>query len=130
MHLYPFSNNMLALPQCAKKGKRRLWLTRFVWSGSTGNVWKCRFDDSVNSFIAMIAEVLCRANTDNRQWLHNEFNIYLTLEKAYQSGQLRDRIAPRFYGTFEGDDVDFFILDLCSSILKEWGELAILSGKW
>jgi hypothetical protein len=39
-------------------------------------------------FIAKIAEVLRRADADNRQRLHNEFNIYLTLEKAYQSGQL------------------------------------------
>ena len=123
MHLYPFSNNILALPQCAKNGKRRLWLTRFVGFGSTGDVWQCRFDDSVDLFVAKIVEVLCRADVDNRQRLHNEFNIYLTLEKAYQSGQLHDRIAPRCYGAFEDNDVGIIILDSCDGILNDWGEL-------
>ena len=70
---------MLALPQCAKNGKRRLWLTRFVRSRSTGSVWQCRFDGSVDFFIAKIVEVLRRAGADKRQRLHDEFNIYLTL---------------------------------------------------
>lgn len=124
MYLHPFSNNVLALPQCPKNGKRRLWLTRFVGSGSTGNVWQCRFDDSVDLFIAKIVEVLRPADADNRQRLHNEFNIYLALEKAYQAGQLRDRITPRCYGAFEGDGVNVLILDLCDGILNEWGELS------
>ncbi|KAF8351826.1 hypothetical protein F5887DRAFT_1068226 [Amanita rubescens] len=105
MYLHPFSNNVLALPQCAKNGKRRLWLTRFVGYGSTGNVWQCRFDDSADL-------------------LHDEFNIYLTLEKAYQSRQLRHRIAPRCYGAFEGDGVVVLILDLCDGVLNEWEELS------
>ncbi|KAF5379222.1 hypothetical protein D9615_005925 [Tricholomella constricta] len=124
MHLRPFSDNMLALPQCATNGKRRLWLTRFVGSGSTGNVWQCRFDDSVDLFIAKVVEVLRPADADNRKRLHNEFDVYLTLEKAYQSGQLRDHIAPRCYGAFEGDGVDVLILDLCDGVLNEWGELS------
>ncbi|KAF8815208.1 hypothetical protein BYT27DRAFT_7226480 [Phlegmacium glaucopus] len=123
IHLHPFSNNMLALPQCAKNGKRRLWLTRFVGSGSTGNVWQCRFDGSVDFFIAKIVEVLRHADADNRQRLHDEFNIYLTLEKAYQSCQPHDRIAPRCYGAFEGDGVAVLILDSCDGVLNEWGEL-------
>ena len=114
---------MLALPHCAKNGNRRLWLTRFVGSGSTGNVWQCCFDGSVDFFIAKIVEVLCRADTDNRQRLHDKFNIYLTLEKAYQSHQPHDRIAPRCYGAFEGDTVAVLILDLCDGVLNEWEEL-------
>ncbi|KIL58963.1 hypothetical protein M378DRAFT_27259 [Amanita muscaria Koide BX008] len=124
MRLRPFSNNILALPQCADNGKRRLWLTRFVGFGSTGNVWQCRFDDSVDLFIAKIVEVLRHADADNRQRLRNEFKIYLTLEKAYQSSQLDDRIAPRCYGAFKGDGVDVLILDLCDGVLDEWGELS------
>jgi hypothetical protein len=124
MYLHPFSNNVLALPQCAKNGKRRLWLTRFVGSGSTGNVWQCRFDDSTDLFAAKTVEVLCRADADSRQRLHNEFNIYLALEKAYQSRQLHHRIAPRCYGAFEGDGMVVLILDLCDDILNEWGELS------
>ncbi len=114
---------MLALPHCAKNGNRRLWLTRFVGSGSTGNVWQCCFDGSVDFFIAKIVEVLRRADTDNRQRLHDKFNIYLTLEKAYQSHQPHDRIAPRCYGAFEGDTVAVLILDLCDGVLNEWEEL-------
>ncbi|KAF8815478.1 hypothetical protein BYT27DRAFT_7333909 [Phlegmacium glaucopus] len=123
IHLHPFPNNMLALPQCPKNGKRRLWLTRFVGSGSTGNVWQCRFDGSVDFFIAKIIEMLRRADADNRQRLHDEFNIYLTLEKAYQSCQPHDRIAPRCYGAFEGDGVAVLILDSCDGVLNKWGEL-------
>ena len=124
MRLRPFPNNILALPQCANNGKRRLWLTRFVGFGSTGNVWQCRFDDSVDLFIAKIVEVLCRADVDSRQRLRNEFKIYLTLEKAYQSSQLHDRITPRCYGALKGDGVDVLILDSCDGVLNEWGELS------
>ena len=124
IHLHPFSNNTLALPQCAKNGKHRLWLTCLVGSGSTGNAWQCRFDGSVDSFIAKIVEVLRRADADSRQRLHDEFNIYLTLEKAYQSRRRHDHIAPRCYGAFEGDGVAVLILDLCDGVLNEWGELS------
>ena len=81
-------------------------------------------DGSVDFFIAKIVEVLRRADADNRQRLHNEFNIYLTLEKAYQSRQLHDRIAPRCYGAFESDGMAVLILDICDGVLKEWGDLS------
>jgi hypothetical protein len=68
--------------------------------------------------------VLRRTDADSRQRLHNEFNIYLTLEKAYRSRQLHDRIAPRCYGAFEGDGVVVLVLDLYDGILNEWGELS------
>jgi hypothetical protein len=68
--------------------------------------------------------VLRCSDTDKRQRLRNEFDVYLTLDEAYQSGQLRDRIAPRCYGAFEGNGVDVLILDLCDGILTVWDELS------
>ncbi|KAH9175244.1 hypothetical protein EDB89DRAFT_347330 [Lactarius sanguifluus] len=102
-HLHSLPNNTFVLPHCAENGnrKRRLWLTRHIGSGSTGNVWECHFD---NGF-------------------HNEFEVYLSLEIAYQSGQLRDRITPHCYGAFEGDGTGVLILGLCGDTLKDWDEL-------
>ena len=68
--------------------------------------------------------MLCPSDTENRQRLRNEFKIYLILDEAYQSGRLRDRIAPRCYGVFEGSDMDILILELCDSILNSWGDLS------
>ena len=97
-----------------------LWLTQFLGRGSTGNVWKCHFDNSEDSFAIKIVEL----NADSQQHLRYEFSVYLILEKAYESGQLRDRITPRCYGAFEGDDIVVLILELCNgTILKEWNEL-------
>ena len=75
-------------------------------------------------FAVKIVEVLRRSDADNRQRLRNEFDFYLTLDKAYQSGQLRDRIAPRCYGAFEGNGVDVVILDLFDDVLNDWDELS------
>ena len=88
------SNNTLALPQRAES-KQRLWLTRFVAAGSTGNVWECRFDNCDDLFAVKVVEVLLSSDSGSRQRIRNEFNVYLTLDRAYHSGQLRDRIAPR-----------------------------------
>ena len=116
------SNNTLALPQHAGR-KQRLWLTRFVGSGSTGNVWECRFDNCDDLFAVKVVEMLLPSDADRRQRIRNEFNIYLTLDRAYRSGQLRDRIAPRCYGAFKGNHLDALILDLCEGILNQWVEL-------
>jgi hypothetical protein len=124
VHLYTVANNTLVLPGCTENSKARLWLTRFVASGSTGNVWQCRFDNSDDSFAAKIVEVSRRSDADSRQRLRNEFNVYLILDEAYQSGQLHERIAPRCYGAFEGNGVDVLILDLCNGILNAWDELS------
>jgi hypothetical protein len=91
--------------------------------GSTGNVWECRFDDSDDLFSAKIVEVLRRNDTDHRLRFRNEFNVYLTLEKAYRSGQLHDRIAPHCYGAFEGDGIEVLLLDLCDGVLDSWDRL-------
>ena len=120
------SNNTLALLLCVKSGKQRLvWLTRFVGSGSTGNAWECRFDDCDDLFAAKVVEVLRPSDADSRQRLRNEFKVYLTLDRAYHSGQLHDPVAPRCYGAFKGNHVDLLILDLCEGILNEWVELSI-----
>jgi hypothetical protein len=118
------SNNTLVLPECNGNSKRRLWLTRCIGSGSTGSVWQCRFDNSDDSFAVKIVEVLRRSDTDRQKRLHNEFNTYLTLDEAYQSGNVCDRIAPRCYGAFEGNGVDLLILDLCDGNLNDWDELS------
>jgi hypothetical protein len=93
--LYAMSNKVLTIPPCARNNKRRLWFTRFIASGSTGNVWQCRFDASYDSLAAKIVEVLRPSDTEKRQRLRNEFKVHLILDKAYQSGRLHDRIAPR-----------------------------------
>lgn len=98
-------------------------MTHFVGFGSTGNVWQCRFDNSDDSFAVKIVELLCRSDGDTRQRLRNEFDVYLSLEEAYQSGKLSDRIAPHCYGAFEGDGVDVLILELCDGTLRAWAEL-------
>lgn len=124
VYLRTFSNNTLALPQCSGSGKPRLWLTRFVGFGSTGNVWQCHFDNSDDLFAAKIVELIRRSDAASRQRLHNEFTVYLSLEEAYQSGKLPDRIAPYCYGAFESDAVDVLVLELCDGILREWDELS------
>ena len=67
--------------------------------------------------------MLRRSDTDSQKRLRNEFNVYLILEEAYQTGKLRDRIAPRCYGAFEGDNMYVLILELCDGILGAWKEL-------
>ena len=106
-----------------KNEQRRMWLTHCIGSGSTGNVWKFRFDNSNDSFAVKTVELPHSSDTDRRQRLRDEFAIYLVIEAAYQSGQLRDRITPRCYGAFEGNGVDVLVLDLCDGILKSWDEL-------
>ena len=113
---------MLTLPQCAEN--QRLWVTRFVASGSTGNGWACCFYNCDGLFAIKVVEVLRPSDAGRRQQLRDEFNVYLTLEKAYHSGQLRDRIALRCYGAFKGNHVDVLILDLCEGILNQWWELS------
>jgi len=79
-------------------------------------------------FATKIVEVLRRSDADSRQQLHNEFNVYLILDEAYQSERLHNRIAPHCYGAFEGNAVDVLILDLCDGILNAWDELS--ASEW
>jgi hypothetical protein len=124
VHLYGLSNNTRLDQRFARSGTERLWLTRFIASGSTGNVWECRFDNCDKLFAVKVVEMLRPSDADSRLRLRNEFNVYLTLDQAYQSRQLPNCIAPRCYGAFTGKRMDFLILDLCDSILNDWGELS------
>ncbi|KAH8998502.1 hypothetical protein EDB92DRAFT_1177410 [Lactarius akahatsu] len=63
------------------------------------------------------------SDVERQQRFYNEFEVYLSLEIAYQSGQLRDRITPHCYGAFEGGRTDVLILGLCGDTLKGWDEL-------
>jgi hypothetical protein len=53
----------------------------------------------------------------------NEFDIYLTLEMAYQSRKLCNRISPHCYGAFKDDRISVLVLGLCDGILNSWHEL-------
>ncbi|KAH9002658.1 hypothetical protein EDB86DRAFT_3241702 [Lactarius hatsudake] len=64
-----------------------------------------------------------RSDVERQQRFYSEFEVYLSLEIAYQSGQLRDRITPHCYGAFEGGRTDVLILGLCGDTLKGWNEL-------
>ena len=66
-----------------------------------------------------------------RKRLRNEFDVYITMEKAYQSGKLQNRIAPRCYGAFEGKYIDILILDLhitaaaTGTVLDSWDDFKL-----
>ena len=69
------SKNTLALPQCVEsRNQRRLWLTRFLASGSTGNVWEYHFDTCDDVLFAVkVAGVLHPFDdVGNRQRLRKE----------------------------------------------------------
>jgi hypothetical protein len=136
MHLHPLldnntfapllsDNNMFAPLQRAEKGneKQRLWLTHFIGSGSTGDVWQCRFDNNDGLFAIKVVEVLRKSDVERQQRFYNEFEVYLTLEMAYQSERLRNRITPHCHGAFKGDRIDVLILELCDGVLNGWDEL-------
>ena len=124
INLCTFHNNTFALPQYCESREPRVWLTHFVGSGSTGNVWRCCFDDREESFAIKIVETLQPSEEASRKRLHNEFKVYLALEEAYQSGKLPNRIAPQCYGAFKDDAMDVLILELCDGVLGEWDELS------
>ena len=98
-------------------------MTRFLGHGSTGSVWKCHFDHFEKPFAVKVVQVLRSSDIEARKRFRHEVDVYITLEKAYQSGQLQDRIAPRCYGAFEGTNIDVLILDLHESILDSWDHL-------
>ncbi|KAH9170940.1 hypothetical protein EDB89DRAFT_1222301 [Lactarius sanguifluus] len=128
VHLHSLPNNTFVLPHCAENGngKRRLWLTRHIGCGSTGNVWECHFDNSDDLFAIKVVKLRRSSDLERQQRFNNEYEVYLSLEIAYQSGQLRDRFTPHCYGAFEGDGTDVLILGLCGDTLKDWDELNFL----
>ena len=67
--------------------------------------------------------MLRSSDIEARQRFRNEFGVYVTMENAYQSGKLQNRIAPRCYGAFEGKYIDVLILDLHNAVLDSWDDL-------
>jgi len=114
---------VFGLPSIPHTGEQHLWLTRPLGHGSTGSVYKCHFDNSEKPFAAKVVEMLRSSDIEARNRLRNEFDVYITMEKAYQSGELQNRIAPRCYGAFESKYVDVLILDLHNTIPDSWAEL-------
>ncbi|KAH9026562.1 kinase-like domain-containing protein [Lactarius hengduanensis] len=125
VHLHSLPNNTFVLPHCAENGswKRRLWLTHHMGCGSTGNVWECHFDNSDDLFAIKVIKSQHKSDVERQRRFYNEFEVYLSLEIAYQSGQICDRITPHCYGAFEGDETNVLILGLCGDTLKDWDEL-------
>lgn len=114
--------NTLALPGPAKE-LRRLWLTNYKGEGSTGRVWKCRFDDDDKDFFAAKVVEMPKSEMGKKERLRNEFEVYLVIEAACQSRKLQNRISPRCYGAFAGDHAEVIILDCCDDILDSWDKL-------
>jgi serine/threonine protein kinase len=115
-----------------RRRETTLWLTQFIGFGSTGHVWKCRFDNSDGLYAIKVVESPrgSEDEVERQQRFYNEVEVYSTLETAYQSGQLRDRITPHFYGAFKGDGIYVLILELSdvtlNTITWEPDELSIL----
>ncbi|KAH9063415.1 hypothetical protein EDB87DRAFT_1558209, partial [Lactarius vividus] len=91
---------------------------KFIGFGSTGNVWQCYFDYSDGFFATKVVELLRKSDVERQRRFCKEFGVHLTLEMAYQSGQLRDRITPHCYGGLSGEGVNVLILEPCGSTLK------------
>ena len=70
-----------------------------------------------------MVEILRSSDSEARRRFHNEVDVYITLEKAYRSDQLQNRIAPRCYGAFEGKNIDVLILDRQDTIIDSWEHL-------
>ncbi|KAH9039908.1 hypothetical protein EDB84DRAFT_1577092 [Lactarius hengduanensis] len=93
----------------------RIWIDR--------NVWECHFDNGDDLFAIKVVKLRRRSDVECQRRFYNEFEVYLSLEIGYQSGQLRDRITPHCYGGFEGNGTGVLILGLCGDTLKDWDEL-------
>ena len=98
-------------------------MTHFLGHGSTGDVWECHFDDFEKPFAVKVVQVLHPSNIEARKQFRDEVDVYIILEKAYQSGQLRNRIAPGCYVAYEGSDIGVLILDLHNTTLDSWDHL-------
>ncbi len=86
-------------------------------------MWECHFDNLGQPFAVKVVEALRSSDAEAKERFRNEREIYLKMEKAYQSGKLQDRIAPRCCGIFEGKSIDILILDLHENVLDSWEQL-------
>ncbi len=77
----------------------------------------------VQPFVIKTVKVLQASDTGARKQFRTEFEAYLMMEKAYQSGKLQNRIAPRCYSAFESKYIDILILNLHDNIPDSWEQL-------
>ena len=127
IHFRKNTHGLPPIPHTGKQSKQHLWLTRSLGHGSTGRVYnyKCHFDFFEKLFAAKVVEMLCSSDIEARKRLRNEFDVYIAMERAYQSGKLRNRIAPRCYGAIEGKYTDVLILDLHNAVLDSWDDFKL-----
>ena len=86
-------------------------------------VWQCRSDECGGLYAIKVVELLCRSDVERLQRFQNEVEVYLALEMAYQSGQLRNRVSPNCYGAFKDEWTNVLVLELCDRTLNSWDEL-------
>ena len=77
----------------------------------------------VQPFVIKTVEVLQASDTGARKQFRTEFEAYLMMEKAYQSGKLQNCVAPHCYGAFESKYIDILILNLHNNIPNLWEQL-------
>ncbi|KAF9529020.1 hypothetical protein CPB83DRAFT_295730 [Crepidotus variabilis] len=102
IHLRSMQNKELLLPQCIEGSNRRLFPTRFLGSGSTGNVRECRFDNSQELFAIKVVEELKKADKKKE-----------------------NRIAPRCYGFYTSEGMYVLIVDKCDITSRHWKDLDV-----
>jgi len=124
MYLHLLSNNTFALSQCVRDDRHHIWLTYIIESESSGDLWQCHFNSDTELFALKVVEMLSHdSDIDCQQLLHNEFDIYQTLEDAYTSGQLCSCITPHCYGAFKSDHIHVLLLEHFNCVLNTWDEL-------
>jgi hypothetical protein len=101
---------------------RRLRILKLLGEGSTGAVYGARVGDT--SLALKLVEILHPSDFEKRRRLLSEFRIYLHLEEANSSGKLPERIAPQCHGTLGNKRICALIMELHSSALAKWGDLA------
>ena len=119
---YPTTNFLFHLFP-TRDMKPCLWLTCVIGSGSTGIVWQCCSDESSGLYVIKVVELLCKSDVEHLEQFRNEVEVYLTLEMAYRSRQLCNRITPYCYGAFKDDRTNVLVLELCDGTLNSWDEL-------
>ena len=81
-------------------------------------VWECHFDNSEKPYAVKLVEILRPSDIEARKHFLREFDVYITLERAYQSGQLQDRVAmPLKAKTLT------FLSSICTALLSMRGTL-------
>jgi hypothetical protein len=104
---------------------RRIWITRLLGAGSTGGVYEGSLGGVL--FAVKVVEILgSPEDVAKRQRLRREFDMYARVERAYHSGELAERFAPRFFGAFRSKRMDALIMELHGDALSDWNDLSLL----